>query len=74
VKALLAREYAVKSATFEKVSSEADAMALKLRDDVLAMGRPDPISMFEHAYAAQHPLIDEGRREMVELGISQGVN
>jgi hypothetical protein len=30
--------------------------------------------MFEHAYAAQHPLIDEGRREMVELGISQGVN
>jgi hypothetical protein len=28
--------------------------------------------MFDHAYAAPHPLIDEGRREMVELGVSGG--
>ena len=47
-------------------------MATKLRADVLAMDRPDPITMFDHVYAAPHPLIDEGRREMVELGVSGG--
>ena len=73
VKALLAREYHVKNAAFKKVMAEADVLALQLRDDVLAMGRPDPITMFDHAYAAPHPLVEEGRREMIEMGISGGV-
>jgi pyruvate dehydrogenase E1 component alpha subunit len=72
VKALLVREFKVKAAAFTDVAAEADAIALKLRDDVLAMGRPDPITMFDHVYADQHPLIDEGRREMIELGVSGG--
>jgi pyruvate dehydrogenase E1 component alpha subunit len=72
VKALLVRGHNVKSAVFGQVAAEADAMALKLRDDVLAMGRPDPITMFDNAYADAHPLIEEGRREMIELGISGG--
>jgi len=73
VKSLLVREYKVKKAAFDEVVDEAESLALKLRDDVLAMGRPDPITMFDHAYAAPHPLIEEGRREMIELGISGGV-
>jgi pyruvate dehydrogenase E1 component alpha subunit len=72
VKSLLVREYRVKAAQFDDVTAEAEVMALKLRDDVLAMDRPDPITMFDHAYAAPHPLIEEGRREMVELGVSGG--
>jgi pyruvate dehydrogenase E1 component alpha subunit len=72
VKSLLVREYHVKAAKFDEVKEEADAKALQLREDVLAMDRPDPITMFDHAYAAPHPLIDEGRREMVELGVSGG--
>ncbi len=72
VKSLLVREYRVKSAKFDAVAAEADAMALELRNDVLAMDRPDPITMFDNAYAAPHPLIEEGRREMVELGVSGG--
>jgi len=28
--------------------------------------------MFDNAYAAPHPLIEEGRREMIDLGISGG--
>ncbi len=72
VKSLLVREYRVKAAKFEDVAAEAETMALKLRDDVLAMDRPDPITMFDHAYAAPHPLIDEGRREMIDLGVSGG--
>jgi pyruvate dehydrogenase E1 component alpha subunit len=74
VKALLAREYKVKNVTFDEVALEADALALVLRDDVLAMGRPDPISMFDNAYAAPHPLVDEGRAEMIALGVSGGAS
>jgi pyruvate dehydrogenase E1 component alpha subunit len=73
VKALLAREYRVKNVTFDEVAAEADAMALELRDDVLAMGRPDPMTMFDHAYAAPHPLVEEGRSEMIALGVGVGV-
>jgi 2-oxoisovalerate dehydrogenase E1 component alpha subunit len=29
-------------------------------------------AMFEHAYAAPHPLIEEGRQEMIDLGIGVG--
>jgi pyruvate dehydrogenase E1 component alpha subunit len=72
VKSLLVREYRVKTAKFDDVTEESEAMALKLREDVLAMDRPDPITMFDNAYAAPHPLIDEGRREMIELGVSGG--
>ena len=72
VKALLVREYKVKATAFDEVAAEAEAIALKLRDDVLAMSRPDPITMFDNAYAAPHPLIEEGRREMIELGVSGG--
>ena len=72
VKSLLVHEYKVKKTALSAVTAEADAMALKLREDVLAMGRPDPITMFDHAYAAPHPLIEEGRREMIDMGISGG--
>ncbi len=72
VKSLLVREYKIKSKVFEEVASEADEKAQKLREDVLAMDRPDPLSMFDHAYASEHPLIEEGRREMMELGVSGG--
>ena len=74
VKSLLVREYHVKAAKFDDVAAEADVLALKLREDVLAMDRPDPITMFDHAYAAPHPLIDEGRREMIDLGVSVGAH
>jgi 2-oxoisovalerate dehydrogenase E1 component alpha subunit len=73
VKALLVRDYKKKTAAFDEVAAEADVIALQLRADVLAMGRPDPITMFDHAYAGPHPLIDEGRQEMIDLGVSAGV-
>jgi pyruvate dehydrogenase E1 component alpha subunit len=72
VKSLLVREYRVKANKFDEVNEEAEKMALQLREDVLAMDRPDPITMFDNAYAAPHPLVDEGRREMIELGVSGG--
>ena len=72
VKSLLVHEYKVKAVAFDEVAREADVIALKLRDDVLAMDRPDPLSMFDHAYAAPHPLVEEGRREMIDLGVGGG--
>lgn len=69
VKALLAHGYQIKVSKFDEVAAEADVMALRLREDVLAMDGPDPLTMFDHAYAAPHPLVEEGRREMIELGI-----
>jgi 2-oxoisovalerate dehydrogenase E1 component alpha subunit len=72
VKSLLVHEYKIKKTAFSDVTAEAEAMALQVRADVLAMDRPDPITMFDHAYAAPHPLIEEGRREMIEMGISGG--
>src|SRR5487761_2416053 len=72
VKSLLVREYKVRASEFDVVAAEADAMASQLREDVLAMSRPDPITMFDNAYAAEHPLIEEGRREMIDLGVSGG--
>ena len=74
VKSLLVREFKIKASVFDDFAAEADVLALKLRDDVLAMDRPDPRSMFEHAYAAPHPLIDEGLRDMVELGVGGGAH
>jgi pyruvate dehydrogenase E1 component alpha subunit len=72
VKSLLVHEFKVKVVAFDGVTREADSIALKLREDVLAMDRPDPLSMFDHAYAAPHPLVEEGRREMIELGVGGG--
>ncbi len=74
VKSLLVREYHLKNDKFDEVAAEAETLALQLRDDVLAMDRPDPITMFDHAYAEPHPLIEEGRREMIELGVSGGAH
>jgi 2-oxoisovalerate dehydrogenase E1 component alpha subunit len=67
VKALLVREYQTRPVAFDAVAREAESLALKLRDDVLAMGRPDPLSMFDDVYVDDHPLIDEGRRQMAAL-------
>jgi pyruvate dehydrogenase E1 component alpha subunit len=74
IKALLVREYHTKPVAFDAINEEAEAFALKLRDDVLAMGRPDPLSMFDNVYAEPHPLIDEGRRDMAEIRASAGAN
>jgi pyruvate dehydrogenase E1 component alpha subunit len=69
VKAHLVRGHKIPAKRFDAVVAEADEMALQLREDVLTMPDPDPTYMFDFAYAAEHPLIEQGRREMVELGI-----
>jgi 2-oxoisovalerate dehydrogenase E1 component alpha subunit len=52
---------------FASVDAEADARAAELREAVVTMVGPSPVSIFDHAYAEPHPLIDEERDEMVAL-------
>jgi len=56
------------------IEDEANEIALQLRTDVLAMGKPDPITMFDHVYAEPHPLISEGRRDLIELGLTEATS
>ena len=67
VKAYLVRGHEVALDRFAAIDDEADALALTLRENVLNMENPSFTSPFDHAYAAQHPLITEGRREMSEM-------
>ena len=74
VKSLLVHEYKMKQSRFDEVAEEAEKLALQLREDVLAMDRPDPITMFDNVYADMHPLIEEGRQEMIDLGVTGGAH
>ena len=43
-------------------------MALDLREGLLSLPDPAPLSMFDHVYTEPHPLIEAGRRELIDLG------
>ncbi len=73
LKALLTREHEYHRTFFDGADTEAETLAMDLRRDVLAMERPDPITMFDHVYAEAHPLIDEGRRDLRDLGLTKAL-
>jgi 2-oxoisovalerate dehydrogenase E1 component alpha subunit len=50
---------------FAQVDEQANAEALHLREQVLAMPDPEPLSLFDHAYVGGSPLIDEEREQFV---------
>jgi 2-oxoisovalerate dehydrogenase E1 component alpha subunit len=67
LRAHLVRTGTADTAWTESIDAEAEALARAMREEVLAMKGPTPISIFDHAYAEPHPLIDEERAEMLEL-------
>jgi pyruvate dehydrogenase E1 component alpha subunit len=44
-----------------ELADEADALGVRLRDEVRAMEAPEPTSMFEHVYATPHAVVDAER-------------
>lgn len=50
---------------FEAIDEEADKHAIELRERVLAMPDPEPVSMFDHVYPGGSPLVDDERAELV---------
>ena len=62
VRSYLHKQQLVDANFLTAVDAEAETLAVRLRAGVRALPDPDPTSMFRHAYAEPHPLVDEERR------------
>ncbi|WP_280204014.1 pyruvate dehydrogenase (acetyl-transferring) E1 component subunit alpha [Nocardia farcinica] len=63
---LLEREALWDTAFEREVGERADTAAAELRRATLEMPDPDPAQLFDHVYAAPHPLIEAERRAFAE--------
>jgi 2-oxoisovalerate dehydrogenase E1 component alpha subunit len=63
MKAFLYKQQIVDSAYFEGIEHDADELAARIRKGCLEMTDPDPVSMFEHVYAEQTPLLEQQRKQ-----------
>ncbi len=70
LKAWLGHEGVADRAFFDAVDAEADTFAAGIRQACLALADPAPESMFDHVYAAPHPLLQRQRREFLEYQAS----
>ncbi len=61
MKAYLYKQELVDSAFFETLEAEADALAARIRKGCIEMADPEPLSIFDHVYAEETPLIAEQR-------------
>ncbi|WP_306211107.1 pyruvate dehydrogenase (acetyl-transferring) E1 component subunit alpha [Actinoplanes sp. RD1] len=63
VKAFLTKQRIAGDDFFEQVDEDARKLALDLRDRVMALPDPQPVSMFDHVYPTGSPELDAQRRE-----------
>jgi pyruvate dehydrogenase E1 component alpha subunit len=63
MKAFLYKQQIVDATFFESVEADADELAARIRKGCLEMPDPDPLSMFEHVYAEQTPLLEQEREQ-----------
>ncbi|MFC5180607.1 pyruvate dehydrogenase (acetyl-transferring) E1 component subunit alpha [Actinomadura harenae] len=63
VKKYLVKEGEADQAFFDEVEAEAKKMATELRKACLALPDPEPLAIFEHAYAEPHPLLTEEQEQ-----------
>ena len=63
VKAHLSRTGMADQAFFDALEAEADELAAHVRKGCLEMPDPEPLSMFDHVYAEEHPLLVEEREQ-----------
>jgi pyruvate dehydrogenase E1 component alpha subunit len=61
LKVHLARTGLADERYFAAVEVESDELAARVRRECLAMPDPRPLSMFDHVYHHEHPLVDEER-------------
>jgi len=55
------RSLGAEDSFFEETRAEAEAAALRIRDELLRLPLPEPDSMFAHVYSEAHPRIEEQR-------------
>jgi pyruvate dehydrogenase E1 component alpha subunit len=53
----------VDDAFFAALQAESDELAAHVRQGCLALPDPDPLSMFDHVYVDEHPLLREEREQ-----------
>ena len=53
----------VDDAYFAALQAESDELAVHVREGCLALPDPDPLSMFDHVYVDDHPLLEAERSE-----------
>ena len=63
VKAHLSRTGMADQAFFDALEAEADELAAHVRKGCLEMPDPEPLSVFDHVYAEEHPLLVEEREQ-----------
>jgi 2-oxoisovalerate dehydrogenase E1 component alpha subunit len=66
VRTLLTREHLADEDFFAGVDADADEQAGRLRQRVLDMPDPDPLTMFDHVYPHGSPLVAEERERFAE--------
>jgi pyruvate dehydrogenase E1 component alpha subunit len=70
LKAFLRRQQISDDAFFAEVDEQARVEAVALRERVLELQDPDPVSMFEHVYPHGSPEVDDERAEFVRYQAS----
>jgi pyruvate dehydrogenase E1 component alpha subunit len=63
VRAFLEKQQIADAAFFDSVDEQARVQCAHLRERVLDMPNPEPLSMFDHVYSAGSPLLDEEREQ-----------
>jgi pyruvate dehydrogenase E1 component alpha subunit len=63
MKAYLSRNGLADQAFFDALEKESDELATHVRRGCLEMPDPEPLAIFDHVYAEQHPLVEEERAQ-----------
>jgi 2-oxoisovalerate dehydrogenase E1 component alpha subunit len=66
LRAFLAKQQLADDTFFTEVDESAKALALDLRERVLAMPDPAPVTMFDHVYPEGSPEVDAQRRQFAD--------
>ena len=70
LKAYLTSTGKADQAFYDAVEREADELAAQVREGCLSMPDPTPLSMFDHIYVEEHPLVEAERAEFAAYAAS----
>ncbi len=70
MKAFLYKQQLADAAFFADLEADADALAAHIRQGCLEMPDPDPVSIFDHVYVDQPPLLRQQREEFLRYAAS----
>jgi 2-oxoisovalerate dehydrogenase E1 component alpha subunit len=70
LKAYLSSTGKADQAFYDAVDREADELAAQVREGCLSMPDPEPLSMFDHVYVEEHPLVQTERAEFAAYSAS----